>query len=162
METRERLPGGMRMGRSAKRRPRDSIFVEIDAHGNFVHLVEGVTQRDCGFSRSGSKDARDGRSMHQQMREKTMLLEQALAIAHGMVMALDEDVGFFCSDNAGRGERARAHGENALWSPKRGKLAEQHTHFVQGERRPVGRDQHTVHAVGFCGCTHRQILAPGS
>jgi hypothetical protein len=83
------------------------------------------------------------------MRKKTMFLEQTLAIAHGMVMALDEDVGFFCGDNAGRRKRARAHSENALRSPKRGELGEQRAHFVQRERRPVGKDQRAVHAVGF-------------
>ena len=155
METRERLPGGMRVGNGAKRRPGDGFFVEIDARGNFVHLVDRVAEFDRGFSRSGSKDARDRRSVGQQMREKAVLLEQAFAIAHGLMMALDEDFGFICSDNAGRGKRARAHGENALWSPKRGKLAEQRAHFVQRERRPVGRDQRAVHAVGFCGCAHR-------
>ena len=40
METRERLPGGMRMGHGAKRRPGDCIFVEIDARGGFVHFVD--------------------------------------------------------------------------------------------------------------------------
>ena len=115
METRERLPGGMRVGHGAKRRPGDRFFVEIDARGGFVHLVDRVAEFDRGFSGSGSKDARDGRAVRQQMREKTMLLEQALAIAHGVVMALDEDVRLFCGDDAGRGKRARADGENALW-----------------------------------------------
>ena len=40
METRERLPGGMRVGHGAKRRPGDRFFVEIDARGSFVHLVD--------------------------------------------------------------------------------------------------------------------------
>ena len=92
METRERLPGGMRVGRGAKRRPGDRVLVEIDARGDFVHLVGPVADFDRGFSRGGSKDARDGCAVGEQMREKTMLLEQALAIAHGCVMALDEDV----------------------------------------------------------------------
>ncbi len=82
METRERLPGGMRVGRGAKRRPGDRFFVEIDAHGGFVHLVDRVADFDCGFSGSGSKDARDRRAVRQQMREKTMFFEQAFAIAH--------------------------------------------------------------------------------
>ena len=115
MKTRERLPGGMRVGHGAKRRPGDRFFVEIDARGDFVHLVDGVAEFDCGFSGSGSKDARDGRAVRQQMSEETMLLEQAFAIAHGLVMALDEDVRLFCGDDAGRGKRARAFGENALW-----------------------------------------------
>jgi hypothetical protein len=53
----------------------------------------------------------------EQMCEETMLLEQAFAIAHELVVTLDEDVGFFCGNHAGGGKRARAHGENALRSP---------------------------------------------
>ena len=56
--------------------------------------------------------------MGTKMGEKTMLLEQAFAIAHGAVMALDEDalVGSVIGPrrhDTGRGKRARAHGEDA-------------------------------------------------
>ena len=39
MKTRERLAGGMRVRRAAKRRPGDRVLVEIDARGRFVHFV---------------------------------------------------------------------------------------------------------------------------
>ncbi len=81
-----------------------------------MHLVGPFADFDRGFAGGGSEDARDGRAMREQMRKKAMLLEQALAIAHRAVMALDEDAWSRFqsrSHDAGRGKRARAYGENA-------------------------------------------------
>jgi hypothetical protein len=61
----------------------------------------------------------------EQMRKEAMLFEQAFAIAHGMVMALDEDVWPFAWQHAGRGKWARADGENARGLAERGKLGEE-------------------------------------
>ena len=91
METRERLASGMRVGRTAEGRPGDCVFVEIDAGRNFVDLVGPFADFDRRFAGRRSEDTRNGRTMREQMRKKAMLLEKPFTIAHGAVMALDED-----------------------------------------------------------------------
>ena len=84
------------------------------------------------------------------MREKSVLLKQSLAIAHGAVMALDEDLSIARGDDACRGKGAWADGEDADGFAKRGKLSQKRAQFGERERRPVGLDQRAVHAVSLC------------
>ena len=83
------------------------------------------------------------------MREETVFFEQAFAIAHGAMMPLDENRTAGRGHNAGRGERARAHSEDARGLAQRGKASEKSAHFVLRKRRPVGGNERAVHAVSF-------------
>ena len=93
METRERLAGGMRVSRAAKGRPGDCVFVEIDSGWRLVHFVGPIAHFDCGLARCRSEYARNRSAARSRCAEEAMLFMQSLAIAHGTVMALDEDAG---------------------------------------------------------------------
>ncbi len=89
------------------------------------------------------------RAICEQMGKKAVFLEQTFAIAHGAVMAFDEDAAVLCSDYSSRGKWARAEGDDVRGFTQLRKLGEKRAQLGESERRPVGIDQRAVHAVGF-------------
>ena len=94
-----------------------------------MHLVGPFAHCDGCFSGRRSKDTRHGHAARPQMREKAVLLEQSFAIAHGAVMALDEDALLRSvigarGDDAGSRKWAWADGEDARGLADPGKLTQ--------------------------------------
>ena len=171
MQARERRAGRVRMsGRcetaSRRSRPhRDRCPAESRGPRRSIRRFDG------GLAGCGSEDTRNRRAVRKQMREESMLLEQAFAIAHGAVMALDEDAlirSVFAAHghDAGRGKWARARRMRISYRlAEIGELGEKRAQFGERERRPVGLDQRAVHAVrfeavGFGDCAHSCELLP--
>jgi hypothetical protein len=66
------------------------------------------------------------------MCQEAMLFEEALAIANGAGMTLDEDAAVASGDDTGCGERPRAYGEDSGGSNVVGKTSEDRAHFFKG------------------------------
>jgi len=100
------------------------------------------------------KDTRDGRAIREQMGEKPGFLEESLTIAHGSMMAFDEEAAAWCPDDASRGKRARACKKDLRRFAQVGESSENWAQFIERKRWPVGIDQRAVHAMGFRRCAH--------
>jgi hypothetical protein len=77
-----------------------------------VHFVGPLAYFDRRLAGGGRKHARHLRSRIVQVDKEAMFLKQAFGIAHGAVMALDEESAIFGTDDSRSGERARADGQN--------------------------------------------------
>ena len=91
MEPRQRRASRARVNRTAEVSPGDCVVIKINARRNFVYLVSPLARFNGRLAGSRSKNPRDRHTMCKQMRQKAMLLEKPLAIAHRAMMALDED-----------------------------------------------------------------------
>ena len=152
MQQRHHCACGVRVGNTAERRPRECLFVNVDAGRNLVDLVCPLARLDGCFAGRGSQDARDERDMGANMSEKTMLLEKSFAITHRAMMAFNEDAllrSMFVArgDDSSSGERARAHGENMRRLAELEELRQKRAQFIERERSPIRLNQRTIHAV---------------
>ncbi len=154
MQPCQRLARGVRMRRSAERRPGDRVFIKVHALGRIMHLVGPLAHFDCSLAGRGGKNARHLRSSPDQMMQKTMFLQQSLPVAHRAMMAFDEDTPTCRSHHAGRRKRPRAHRQNLDRLTAAWELPKQRAHFGKSQRRPVGFHQPAVHSVRFACCAH--------
>src|SRR5512146_199523 len=96
MQPRQSLPGGIGMLCRTKGRPRNGIFVEINALWDLVYLVRPLTDFNCGVASRRCNYPGHACPCMQQMRHKGMLFMQAIAVAHSSMMALYEDQTALC------------------------------------------------------------------
>ena len=163
MKLRERLAGGVRMGRAAEGRPGDRVLIKIDTRRNFVHLVSPFAFFNSRLARGRSLYTRNRHTLRNQMRQKAMLLHQSLAIAHRAVMALDEDRplrSVFVPRGHYRScrKRTRACRYDANRFAQIGELSKNRAQLGQVKRGPVRLDQRAVHAVSFCRSAQRDFV----
>jgi hypothetical protein len=93
-----------------------------------------------------------------KMSKKTVFLPQAFCIAHGKVMALDEDATTCGTDDSGGRERSRTGRDYLYRFTESGKAREQRAHFGKRQRWPVWRYQRAIHTVYFWGRTHLSVI----